>query len=123
MRILAIDDTRTLRALLVQTLRAAGHDVVEAENGEEGLARFDEHDPEVVITDLNMPVLDGIEFTRACRTKPNGQDTPIIILTTESAVELKAEGRRAGATAWMVKPFEPTVLLGLIDQVGPEQAG
>lgn len=123
MRILAIDDTRTLRALLVQTLRAAGHDVVEAENGEEGLARFDEHDPEVVITDLNMPVLDGIEFTRACRTKPKGLDTPIIILTTESAAELKAEGRRAGATAWMVKPFEPTVLLGLIDQVGPEQAG
>jgi two-component system chemotaxis response regulator CheY len=123
MRILAIDDTRTLRALLVQTLRAAGHEVVEAENGEEGLVRFDEHDPEVVITDLNMPVLDGIEFTRACRTRPKGQDTPIIILTTESAAELKAEGRRAGATAWMVKPFEPNVLLGLIDQVGPERAG
>jgi len=91
-------------------LRQAGHDVVEAEDGEEGLARFDECDPEIVITDLNMPVLDGIEFTRACG-KGEGQDLPIIILTTESATELKAEGRRAGATAWMVKPFEPSVLL------------
>jgi two-component system, chemotaxis family, chemotaxis protein CheY len=122
MLILAIDDTRTLRALLAATLRQAGHEVVEAENGEEGLARFDECAPEIVITDLNMPVLDGIEFTRACRQRPRGQDIPIIILTTESGTELKAEGRRAGATAWMVKPFEPSVLLGLLQQVGPEQA-
>ena len=114
MRILAIDDTRTLRELLCRTLRAAQYDVVEAENGEDGLSRFAEQRPDVVITDLNMPVLDGIEFTRACRARPAGQNTPIIVLTTENGAEIKAEGRRAGASAWMVKPFEPNTLLGLV---------
>lgn len=114
MRILAIDDTRTLRELLCRTLRQAKHDVVEAENGEEGLTRFAESQPDVVITDLNMPVLDGIEFTRALRQRQDGSRVPIIILTTESAAELKAEGRKAGATAWMVKPFDPQKLLDML---------
>jgi two-component system chemotaxis response regulator CheY len=116
MRILTIDDTKTLRDLLSVTLRAAGHDVFEAENGEEGLVRFEECQPDAVITDLNMPVCDGIEFTRACRSRPEGQDTPIIILTTENSPEMKAEGRRAGASAWMVKPFNPSTLLDLLDR-------
>ncbi|MDJ1158048.1 response regulator [Chelatococcus sp. SYSU_G07232] len=116
MKILAIDDTKTLRDLLCMTLRSAGHDVVEAENGEEGLARFQEAKPDVVITDLNMPILNGIEFTRECRARPGGEQTPIIILTTENGPDAKAEGRRAGATAWMVKPFEPTTLLALLER-------
>lgn len=116
MKILAIDDTKTLRDLLCMTLRAAGHDVVEAENGEEGLARFDETQPDIVISDLNMPVKNGIEFTRECRARPGGEQTPIIILTTENGPEAKTEGRRAGATAWMVKPFEPNTLLGLLER-------
>jgi len=114
MRILAIDDTKTLLNLLCLTLRGAGHEVAAAENGEEGLTRFDQFKPDVVITDLNMPIMDGIEFTRACRARPNGQDVPIIVLTTENGADIKAEGRRAGASAWMVKPFEPGTLLGLI---------
>jgi len=61
-----------------------------------------------------MPVMDGIEFTRNCRARSNGQDTPIIVLTTENGAEIKAEGRRAGASAWVVKPFEPNALLNLI---------
>jgi len=69
---------------------------------------------DVIITDLNMPIMDGIEFTRACRARPAGQNTPIIVLTTENGAEIKAEGRRAGASAWMVKPFEPNTLLGLV---------
>jgi two-component system, chemotaxis family, chemotaxis protein CheY len=113
-RILAIDDTRTLRELLCRTLRAARYDVVEAENGEEGLTRFADHRPDVVITDLNMPVLDGIEFTRAVRARADGGEVPIIILTTESGAEIKAEGRKAGATAWMVKPFDPQRLLDML---------
>lgn len=117
MRILAIDDTRTLRELLCRTLRAASHDVVEAENGEEGLTRFSESRPDVVITDLNMPILDGIEFTRAVRARTDGGEVPIIILTTESGSEIKAEGRRAGATAWMVKPFDPQRLLDMLGQL------
>ncbi len=117
MRILAIDDTRTLRELLCRTLRAAQYDVVEAENGEEGLSRFAEARPDVVITDLNMPVLDGIEFTRAVRSRSDGGEVPIIILTTESAAEIKAEGRKAGATAWMVKPFDPQKLLDMLGRL------
>ncbi|MHB2167192.1 response regulator [Alsobacter sp. R-9] len=117
MRILAIDDTRTLRELLCRTLRAARYEVVEAENGEQGLARFAEDRPDVVITDLNMPVLDGIEFTRAVRQRTDGGDVPIIILTTESSSDIKAEGRKAGATAWMVKPFDPQRLLDMLGRL------
>jgi len=111
MKILAIDDTKTLLSLLSLTLRNAGHEVAEAENGEDGLTKFDQFRPDLVITDLNMPI---IEFTRACRSRPAGQNTPIIVLTTENGAEIKAEGRRAGASAWMVKPFEPNTLLGLV---------
>ncbi len=88
-------------------------------NGEEGLTRFGESRPDVVITDLNMPVLDGIEFTRAVRERPDGCRVPIIILTTESSSEMKAEGRRAGATAWMVKPFDPQRLLDMLARLQP----
>ncbi|MDR6869149.1 two-component system chemotaxis response regulator CheY [Bosea sp. BE125] len=114
MKILAIDDTKTLLSLLCLTLRNAGHDVAAAENGEEGLATFDKFKPDLVITDLNMPLMDGIEFTRACRARPEGENIPIIMLTTENGAEIKAEGRRAGASAWMVKPFEPSTLLGIV---------
>ena len=114
MKILAIDDTKTLLSLLSLTLRNAGHEVAEAENGEDGLTKFEQFKPDLVITDLNMPIMDGIEFTRNCRARASGQDTPIIVLTTENGTEIKAEGRRAGASAWVVKPFEPTTLLNLI---------
>ena len=99
MRLLHFSPTKTLLSLLSMTLRNAGHEVAEAENGEEGLARFDQFKPDLVITDLNMPVMDGIEFTRACRSRPAGQNTPIIVLTTENGAEIQAEGRRAGARA------------------------
>jgi two-component system chemotaxis response regulator CheY len=114
MRILAIDDTKTLLNLLCMTLRDAGHEVAEAVNGEEGLQRFEDFRPDLVITDLNMPVMDGIEFTRSCRARPSAQNTPIIVLTTENGTDIKADGRRAGASAWVVKPFEPATLLSLI---------
>jgi two-component system, chemotaxis family, chemotaxis protein CheY len=114
MRILAIDDTKSLRDLLAATLRQAGHDVVEAADGKEGLDQLDAHRPDVVISDLNMPNCDGIEFTRAARQRPNGQSIPIIILTTEGDPAIKAQGRKAGATAWMIKPFDPPTLLGLL---------
>lgn len=117
MRILAIDDTNTLRELLAVTLRQAGHEVVEAEDGLQGLARFDEARPDIVISDLNMPNCDGIEFTRAARQRPGGAHVPIIILTTESDPAIKTQGRQAGATAWMIKPFDPQTLLDLLDRV------
>jgi len=118
MRILAIDDTKSLRDLLAATLRQAGHDVVEAADGKEGLDQLDAHRPDIVISDLNMPNCDGIEFTREARKRTSGESVPIIILTTESDPAVKAEGRKAGATAWMVKPFDPPTLLGLLDRFG-----
>ena len=104
MKILAIDDTKTLLSLLSLTLRNAGHEVAEAENGEDGLNKFDQFRPDLVITDLNMPIMDGIEFTRACRSRAAGQNTPIIVLTTENGAEIKAEGRRAGASVLPAAP-------------------
>jgi two-component system, chemotaxis family, chemotaxis protein CheY len=116
MKIIAVDDTRTLRELLCLALRGAGHEVIEAENGQEGLDRIIEHKPDAVVTDLNMPIMDGIGLTRAAREVPAGQGIPILILTTENAAELKAEGRRAGATGWMVKPFDAEALLAFLDR-------
>ena len=117
MRILAIDDTKSLRDLLSATLRQAGHEVIEAIDGKEGLDQFDAHRPDIVISDLNMPVCDGIEFTRAARQRNHGGTVPIIILTTESDPAIKAQGRKAGATAWMIKPFDPPTLLGFLDRL------
>jgi two-component system, chemotaxis family, chemotaxis protein CheY len=118
MRILAIDDTKTLRDLLVVTLRQAGHDVMEAVDGKDGLEQLEACRPDVVISDLNMPICDGIEFTREARQRPAGESIPIIILTTESDPAIKAQGRKAGATAWMIKPFDPPTLLGFLERFG-----
>lgn len=117
MLILAIDDTRTLRELLSQTLRNAGHQVVEAEDGLDGLTKLDKEHPQIVITDLNMPNMDGIEFTRSCRATEAGAEIPILILTTETGADLRREARNAGASAWIVKPFEPESLIALVDQL------
>lgn len=114
MKILIVDDTRTLRELLRDALAEAGHEVVEAEDGARGLERFASARPALVITDLNMPVMDGIELTRAIRARPDGRHVPIFVLTTESAAERKAQGRSAGATGWMVKPFNSERLIATI---------
>jgi two-component system, chemotaxis family, chemotaxis protein CheY len=116
MKIVAVDDTRTLRELLSTALRGAGHEVIEAENGQQGYEKVLEHRPDAVVTDLNMPILDGIGLTRAVRGHEEIRHTPILILTTEDGAAIKAEGRKAGATAWMVKPFDPDALLAFIDR-------
>lgn len=118
-KVLTIDDTKTLRMALAATLSDAGHEVVEAVDGQHGLEVYGAEAPDLVITDLNMPVMDGIEFVRQCRARPDGGKVPIIILTTETSPEMKSEGRRAGATGWMVKPFNPDKLLSIIDRVCP----
>ncbi len=114
MKIVAVDDTKTLRELLSHALRGAGHEVVEAENGQQGYERVLEHRPDAVVTDLNMPILDGIGLTRAVRGHDAIKHTPILILTTEDGSDIKAEGRKAGATAWMVKPFDKDTLLSFL---------
>lgn len=120
-QVLAIDDSRTMRNLLNATLSSAGFDVDLAEDGEDGLRRFDQSDPDVVITDINMPRLDGFGFIEAARGRDRDRVVPILVLTTESAAELKDRARAAGASGWIVKPFDEEKLLWAIERVaGPE---
>ena len=114
MRILAIDDTKTLLSLLSMTLRNAGHEVAEAENGEEGLARFDQFKPDLVITDLNMPNMDGLTMVEKIRGELGNTTVNVIMLTTESSPSMKERGKAAGIKGWIVKPFNgPAVLESL----------
>ncbi|MEL6434641.1 MAG: response regulator, partial [Pseudomonadota bacterium] len=106
LKILAIDDSRTMRNLLRATLCPAGFDVDIAEDGEDGLKRFDETDPDIVITDINMPRLDGFGFIEAARQRKRNRVVPILVLSTESGDDMKARARASGASGWIVKPFD-----------------
>ena len=116
-RILAVDDSRTLREMLANCLTKAGHEVITACDGSEALAALRQHRPDIVITDLNMPVMDGLDFIEAARAEEAGRDVPLLLLTTETADELKARARKIGATGWLTKPFNETQVLGLVDQL------
>lgn len=115
--VLAVDDSRTMRAMLDQALSNAGFDVTLAEDGEDGLEKLGERTPDVVITDINMPKLDGFGFIDGVRAQDQYRGLPILVLTTESAPELKARARDAGATGWIVKPFDETKLVSAIRRV------
>jgi two-component system, chemotaxis family, chemotaxis protein CheY len=116
-RILAVDDSRTLREMLFDCLTGAGHEVFTARDGAEGLAALRAHRPDIVITDLNMPVMDGLDFIEAARADDAGRGVPLLLLTTETAGELKLRARKIGATGWLTKPFNEAQILGLIDQL------
>lgn len=115
--VLAIDDSRTIRGLLTASLEENGFDVVSAEDGAIGMERFSEINPDVVITDINMPNLDGYGVIDAIRGGPVNSSVPIIVLTTESAAELKKKAREAGATGWIVKPFNDQSLVSVLKRV------
>ena len=115
--VLAIDDSRTMRNLLSAALGRVGYEVDLAEDGRDGLARFANSDPDVVITDINMPNLDGFGFIEAARGLARDRVVPILVLTTESAPELRARARKAGATGWIVKPFDDEKLVWAIQRV------
>ncbi len=119
MRVLTVDDSRTILAMLHHTLSNAGFEVLQAEDGQQGLDVLKNQDVDVVITDINMPVMDGITFIKELRKKPKNKATPVLILTTESSQSKKEEGRSAGATGWIVKPFDPGKLLDVIRKVSP----
>lgn len=119
MKILTVDDSRTIRNLLRIELEKAGHEVCQADDGVNALKALENFDPDVVITDLNMPNMDGIELTRNLRERKSTQFVPILILSTESAIETRQRGRAAGATGWLVKPFNTISLLATIDRVSP----
>ncbi|WP_395540342.1 response regulator [Neotabrizicola sp. sgz301269] len=116
-RVLAIDDSRTIRNLVRKAMEDAGFDCTTADDGVDGVERFAEVDPDVVITDINMPRLDGFGVIDAIRGGETNRTVPILVLTTESADELKARARRAGATGWIVKPFEDTAIVSVVRRV------
>lgn len=115
--ILAVDDSASMRQMVSFALKNAGHDVVEATDGEDALKTAKSNKVALVITDVNMPKMDGITLIRELRALPDYKFTPILMLTTESTPEKKQEGKEAGATGWLVKPFNPEQLLTTIGKV------
>lgn len=116
-KILAVDDSASMRQMVSFTLKSAGHDVTEAADGAQALALAKSGRYDLVLTDVNMPNLDGIGLIRELRALPNYKFTPILTLTTESGTDKKQQGRTAGATGWIVKPFSPDQLLATIKKV------
>jgi two-component system, chemotaxis family, chemotaxis protein CheY len=118
-RILTIDDSKTIRDMLMLTLAEAGFEVLQAVDGQDGLEVLDKEQVDVVITDINMPRMDGYEVIRHLRNNSAHKSTPILVLTTESEADKKNLARVAGATGWMVKPFDPERLIATINKVAP----
>ncbi|MEM8630235.1 MAG: response regulator [Pseudomonadota bacterium] len=116
-QVLAVDDSRTIRDMLNLTLSQAGFETHLAEDGQHGLEVLEELAPDVIITDINMPRLDGFGFIDAVRKPTRYDAVPILVLTTESAPELKSRARNAGATGWIVKPFDPVKLVRALELV------
>jgi two-component system chemotaxis response regulator CheY len=117
--ILTVDDAATMRKMVSFTLRGAGHEVLEAQDGAIALNVLQSRAVDLVITDVHMPNMNGIELTRQLRALPSFGRTPIILLTTESDPGKKAEGRAAGATGWIVKPFSQEQLLAIVAKLFP----
>jgi two-component system chemotaxis response regulator CheY len=115
--ILAVDDSASMRQMVSFTLKNAGYHVVEAVDGQDALDKSNANDFDLVLTDQNMPRLDGIGLTKKLREHPKFKATPILILTTESSDQMKQAGRAAGATGWLVKPFDPSKLIEVIGKV------
>ena len=115
--ILAVDDSATMREIVAFVLESAGYRVIEAEDGAQGLDRANANSCDLVITDQNMPNMDGLTLVRSLREMRDYKSVPILLLTTESSDNMKAQGKAAGATGWLVKPFNPERLLATIAKV------
>jgi two-component system chemotaxis response regulator CheY len=115
--ILTVDDSASIRQMIVLTLTGAGYTVIEAGDGSQGYDRAIAQPVDAVLTDLNMPVMNGIEFIKKYRQHPMSKGVPIIFLTTESDDAIKAEAKAAGATGWIVKPFKQDQLVSVIKKV------
>jgi len=115
--IMTVDDSASMRQMVSFTLRSAGYEVFEAVDGQDALAKLTIKTVRMVITDLNMPRMDGIELIRRLRALPSFKFTPLVLLTTESQPEKKQQGKAAGATGWIVKPFTPEQLLAVVKKV------
>ena len=115
--ILAVDDSPSMRKMVAFTLAGAGYHVIEAVDGQDAYEKAQNQDIALVLADQNMPRLDGLGLIRKLRELPQFKDTPILILTTESSDQMKQAGRSAGATGWLVKPFDPDQLLATVKRV------
>lgn len=117
LRILAVDDSASMRQMVTFTLQSAGFEVTEAEDGQVALNLAQKEKFKLVLADVNMPNMDGLTLVKNLRTLPDYKFTPLLMLTTESTPEKKAEGKAAGATGWLVKPFQPEQLLRITQKV------
>jgi two-component system, chemotaxis family, chemotaxis protein CheY len=115
--ILVVDDSPTMRGLIRTALEGAGYRILEAADGGEGLSRLQDRMVQAILTDVNMPRMDGLAFVRAVREDTRFRHTPILVLTTEAEPAMKAAGKGAGATGWIVKPFQAEQLCGVVDLV------
>jgi two-component system chemotaxis response regulator CheY len=115
--ILAVDDSASMRQMVTFTLKSAGYNVVEAVDGQDAYEKAQGRTFDLVLTDQNMPRMDGISLTKKLRETAQFKSTPILMLTTESSDQMKQAGRAAGATGWLVKPFDPNKLIEVIQKV------
>jgi two-component system chemotaxis response regulator CheY len=115
--VLTVDDSAAIREMLAYVLKSAGHRVIEAGDGMDGLQKALANAFDLIITDQSMPKMDGITLVKALRALPQYKTTPILLLTTESSDAMKDEGRSAGATGWLVKPFDPNKLIEVVQKV------
>ncbi|ACT50058.1 MULTISPECIES: response regulator [Methylovorus] len=115
--ILAVDDSGSLRQMVAFSLTAAGYQVVQAVDGQDGLNKARDQVVDLVLTDQNMPNMDGLTLIKSLRGMSSYQKVPILMLTTESSDEMKAKGRAAGANGWLVKPFDPKRLIDVVQKV------
>ena len=116
-RILTVDDSASIRLTTKVTLMNAGYEITEAVNGAEGLEKAKAGDVDLIVTDLNMPIMDGLTMIEELRKLPAHMGVPIIFLTTESDADLKARAKAAGATGWLTKPFDPENLVKIVKKV------
>ena len=115
--VLTVDDSASIRQMVTFTLKSAGYTVIEAADGQEGLDKAKANTVNLVLTDQNMPKMDGLTLIRTLRSLPQYKATPILMLTTESSDTMKAQGKASGATGWLVKPFDPQKLLEVVKKV------
>jgi len=116
-KVLVVDDSNSIRDMVSFTLKSAGFETVEARDGQDGLNKAQGSTFDLVISDVNMPIMDGITLCQELRKLSNFKFTPILMLTTESSGDMKMRGKAAGATGWLVKPFNPEKLLATIKRV------
>jgi len=115
--IMIVDDSASLRQVVCIALRGAGYDAIEARDGQDALNKLTGQKVHLIVSDVNMPNMDGISFVKAVKALPAYRFTPIVMLTTESQAEKKAQAQAAGAKAWVLKPFNPTQLLAVVQKL------